>query len=336
MAQSGKVFFFSPPAKREFKGCFAEDFTEVKNEDTATVLGVPKVELQNGKYECNHSCKDKTQCRHFCCRDGLSEAPNGSRKRHTDMVETKNASKITRLHATRTNVSTRRNDPKNDPKTKKLESMHDGSRLKLDSSPHSLRRKRRAAPNFDISFTDLKGPESSDRGLLFEANLDDDDDNDLPEGIFPVLSNKATPKTDYSNSAVDDLVCTPPENTSKKTGPECCETSPVSPANVSLTRPSKKRKVDNEVMTDDQELTALFCQTSEQDQPGHFEDSVVSVESPRKPQLTPMKPIPDSLKDGACQTRLVLDVHSPGGGDSNDDEFTELDAWLQSGSVRIV
>lgn len=51
MAQSGKVFFFSPPAKREFKGCFAEDFTEVKNEDTATVLGVPKVELQNGKYE---------------------------------------------------------------------------------------------------------------------------------------------------------------------------------------------------------------------------------------------------------------------------------------------
>lgn len=65
MAQSGKVFFFSPPAKREFKGCFAEDFTEVKNEDTATVLGVPKVELQNGKYECNHSCKDKTQCRHF-------------------------------------------------------------------------------------------------------------------------------------------------------------------------------------------------------------------------------------------------------------------------------
>lgn len=49
-----------------------------------------------------------------------------------------------------------------------------------------------------------------------------------------------------------------------------------------------------------------------------------------------MKPIPDSLKDGACQTRLVLDVHSPGGGDSNDDEFTELDAWLQSGSVRIV
>lgn len=162
------------------------------------------------------------------------------------MVRTKNASKITRLHATRANVST----GKNDPKIKELESMHDRSRLKLDLSPHSPRRKRRAAPNFDISFTDLKGPESSNRGLLFEADLDDDDDNDLPEGIIPVLSNKATPKTDYSNLAVNDLVCTPPssqENTSKKTGPEYCETSPISSANVSLTRLSKKRKLDNEV-----------------------------------------------------------------------------------------
>ena len=241
--------------------------------------------------------------------------------------------------------------------------MHDKSRLKLVLSPHSPRRKRRAAPNFDISFTDLKGPESSNRGLLFEAHLDDDDDNDLPEGIIPVLSNKATPKTDYSNLAVNDLVCTPPssqENTSKKTGPEYCETSPVSSANVSLTRLSKKRKLDNEVTVGilfffgcipksslfyqraDQELSDLFCQTSEQDQKpilrhfNHFEDPIVSVDSPRKPQLTPMKPIPDSLENDACQTRLVFDVQSMGGGDSSDNEFTELDAWLQSGSVQIV
>lgn len=285
------------------------------------------------------------------------------------MVGTKNVPKITRLHATRANVSTH----KNDLKTKELESMHklhlsDGRRLKLDLSLHSPRRKRRAAPNFDISFTDLKGPESSNRGRLFEADLDDDDDNDLPEGIFPVLSNKATSKTDYSNSEVDDLVCTPPlsqENTSKKTGPECCETSPVSSANVSLTRPSKKRKLGSGVTVGilfffgciprsslfyqraDQQLSTSFYQTSEQDQKhilrhfkqpkvGHFEDPIVSVDSPRKPQLTPMEPIPDSLKNDACQTHLVFDAHSTGGGDSNDNEFTELDAWLQSGSVQIV
>lgn len=75
---------------------------------------------------------------------------------------------------------------------------------------------------------------------------------------------------------------------------------------------------------------------SKQPKPGHFEDPIVSVDSPRKPQLTPIETILDSLENDACQTRSVSDVHSTGGGDSNDNEFTELDAWLQSGSVQIV
>ncbi|ETW86191.1 hypothetical protein HETIRDRAFT_235038, partial [Heterobasidion irregulare TC 32-1] len=31
--------------------------------------------LSNGKYMCNHSCKDKTSCRHMCCREGLDKPP---------------------------------------------------------------------------------------------------------------------------------------------------------------------------------------------------------------------------------------------------------------------
>lgn len=27
--------------------------------------------LSNGNYECNHFCKDKKQCRHYCCKDGI-------------------------------------------------------------------------------------------------------------------------------------------------------------------------------------------------------------------------------------------------------------------------
>lgn len=34
----------------------------------------------DGNYECNHLCKDKTKCRHFCCRDGI---PNLKRQRTT-------------------------------------------------------------------------------------------------------------------------------------------------------------------------------------------------------------------------------------------------------------
>ncbi|RMJ22639.1 hypothetical protein PHISP_06488 [Aspergillus sp. HF37] len=37
--------------------------------------------LENGRWACNHKCKDKTTCKHFCCRDGLEKPPKPSWKR---------------------------------------------------------------------------------------------------------------------------------------------------------------------------------------------------------------------------------------------------------------
>lgn len=51
-------------------------------------------QLPNGKWACNHKCKDKNACKHICCRDGLHKPP----KRH----------KITELFANSTLVSRRR------------------------------------------------------------------------------------------------------------------------------------------------------------------------------------------------------------------------------------
>ncbi len=31
--------------------------------------------LNNGKWACNHKCKDKTICKHMCCRDGVDKPP---------------------------------------------------------------------------------------------------------------------------------------------------------------------------------------------------------------------------------------------------------------------
>ncbi|KAL9104182.1 MAG: hypothetical protein Q9163_000834 [Psora crenata] len=31
--------------------------------------------LDNGKWACNHKCKDKTACKHFCCREGIDRRP---------------------------------------------------------------------------------------------------------------------------------------------------------------------------------------------------------------------------------------------------------------------
>jgi hypothetical protein len=33
------------------------------------------VQLENGKWACSHSCKDKTKCKHLCCREGLDKPP---------------------------------------------------------------------------------------------------------------------------------------------------------------------------------------------------------------------------------------------------------------------
>ena len=36
-------------------------------------------QLANGKWECNHACKKKNECRHMCCRDGLDHKPKPSK-----------------------------------------------------------------------------------------------------------------------------------------------------------------------------------------------------------------------------------------------------------------
>jgi hypothetical protein len=43
------------------------------NEDTAREFE-PR-QLDNGKWACNHACKDKTSCKHYCCREGLDKKP---------------------------------------------------------------------------------------------------------------------------------------------------------------------------------------------------------------------------------------------------------------------
>ncbi|KAL4912540.1 Sec63 Brl domain-containing protein [Aspergillus aurantiobrunneus] len=37
--------------------------------------------LGNGRWACNHKCKDKTSCKHLCCREGLSNPPKVTRKK---------------------------------------------------------------------------------------------------------------------------------------------------------------------------------------------------------------------------------------------------------------
>jgi ATP-dependent DNA helicase HFM1/MER3 len=44
--------------------------------DTKSVANPSEArQLQNGRWACNHACKDKSRCKHLCCRDGLDKPP---------------------------------------------------------------------------------------------------------------------------------------------------------------------------------------------------------------------------------------------------------------------
>lgn len=47
-------------------------------------------QLANGKWACNHNCKDKTSCKHLCCREGLHKKPKPS-KAKTSKKEAENS-----------------------------------------------------------------------------------------------------------------------------------------------------------------------------------------------------------------------------------------------------
>jgi len=53
------------------------------------------VQLANGKWACNHSCKDKNACKHLCCKDGMDKPPKKTapKRRSSDEHETQPAHK---------------------------------------------------------------------------------------------------------------------------------------------------------------------------------------------------------------------------------------------------
>jgi hypothetical protein len=56
--------------------------------DEETTAHEPR-QLVNGKWACNHNCKDKSSCKHLCCREGLDKKPKPSKAR-TNKKETEN------------------------------------------------------------------------------------------------------------------------------------------------------------------------------------------------------------------------------------------------------
>ncbi|KAG2362507.1 hypothetical protein BDR07DRAFT_1451114 [Suillus spraguei] len=153
----------------------------------------------DGKYDCNHTCKDKSTCRHFCCRDGLTEPSRVPRK------NTQSPSRLLRRPAIyRTQKSIYRAawqflEQHDSLRTgtanvKRRLGLSEGQRLKQDA-PASSSRKCKPAPNFDIELVTLKCSHvyellcdgkhvrSKDHSSS-EANALDDDFNDTAMDVL--------------------------------------------------------------------------------------------------------------------------------------------------------
>lgn len=101
-----------------------------------------RLKRPNDRYECAHTCKDKTKCRHLCCREGLEKPP---RQKPSDNVKSSGEK-----DATQTTLKT----------APSHSTLSKNSSLSVEaSSPKptrvSLGLKPKPELNFDIKFEDL-------------------------------------------------------------------------------------------------------------------------------------------------------------------------------------
>ncbi|KAK5119691.1 hypothetical protein LTR85_007267 [Meristemomyces frigidus] len=117
-ASAGKAIADADNASDDFGGAELDDadFTMIKAggfvniddlDDAGSAPGKPKTkkqktthatvqaaedweprQLANGKWACNHACKDKTACKHLCCREGLDKKPKPPKLKEGKKQET--------------------------------------------------------------------------------------------------------------------------------------------------------------------------------------------------------------------------------------------------------
>ncbi|KIY42928.1 P-loop containing nucleoside triphosphate hydrolase protein [Fistulina hepatica ATCC 64428] len=180
---------------------------------------------------CNHTCKDKTKCRHLCCRDGLDEPPHkrpsAAKKDGPDRAAKQSTPSTTKKN---TSSSTKKSIPvKNkirppDRRLAELERLHEkagvssnlklpeGKRIKLAHS--GVKRKL----DFDVHWSDLNndGGQADDSGHNLKELQDDDDEFPEPLDILNAISKKtkqplSSETTNYSDSEFDALIRDAPD-----------------------------------------------------------------------------------------------------------------------------
>ncbi|KAH7911400.1 hypothetical protein BJ138DRAFT_1238398 [Hygrophoropsis aurantiaca] len=176
----------------------------------------------DGKYNCNHLCKDKSTCRHLCCRDGLPDPPRSSKKQHAtsdaNVSETSQAldNKPTQVFHLSDNPSLKKQKKtKIDQAMQQLVNLHknagtdrkiklpQGRRLKVDNHK-LLTDKQKRIPNFDLELATLRCSASPSTKIQSDIVSDDDDLLTITELLD--VGKASHSDTNYSNSEMDALI----------------------------------------------------------------------------------------------------------------------------------
>ncbi|KAH8117082.1 hypothetical protein DFH11DRAFT_1151356 [Phellopilus nigrolimitatus] len=178
--------------------------------------------LSNGNYMCNHACKDKTKCRHLCCREGTAKHAHTSKKQMDNPkkglgTQVSTALDLGSMPAKKGDKLQKNLRQKHGPKDdglERLESLHkrvgvndslrlpEGRRIKLDDGRTFYKSKKNAQVNFDVDFADIRD-DDIEEGTSLE---------DMPDAKELIASVQRKPDkysdTDYSNSELDAIMLT--------------------------------------------------------------------------------------------------------------------------------
>ncbi|SMR48968.1 unnamed protein product [Zymoseptoria tritici ST99CH_1E4] len=64
------------------------------------------VRLENGKWACNHPCKEKDKCKHVCCKEGMDNKPKPPKSKESKKMDVNTDPRQTQLDISRTKKST--------------------------------------------------------------------------------------------------------------------------------------------------------------------------------------------------------------------------------------
>ncbi|KAF7115781.1 hypothetical protein CNMCM5793_003421 [Aspergillus hiratsukae] len=128
--------------------------------------------LDNGRYACNHRCKDKTTCKHLCCREGLEKPPKLARKQSANGNQPKTglnqltlSASIPRTKAGRTSMTETRDKRTGKTHAKDVDSTGIDSDItdmrdifNINSTTHVSKPQCSSSDYGDDSFDDLPSP----------------------------------------------------------------------------------------------------------------------------------------------------------------------------------